>query len=241
MDKIIKRTEYVKKYALRRTNIKRAAKTKRRLGEYKEQSRNAAADRQKQIEAYRIARREDWLLGPLAPRRDAGKGAETHGTLSQTFIKGPANPGKRKEWCIERGDRVVITGENERDRGKIGMVKELRKKEEEVIIDKLNLVRRPSAIFLGHIQEPTALLAKSSCYSRVEMARLTAEQCDVAVPPHLLVNDPDKTPFRRMEFPVPLSSVRLVYRIADPETGITQDTIIEYACPSSTPSLTIPI
>lgn len=39
--------------------------------------------------------------------------------------------------------------------------------------------------------------------------------------------DPDKRPIRTIEKPVPLTSVRLVYPLADPETGVTRDVIIK--------------
>lgn len=47
----------------------------------------------------------------------------------------------------------------------------------------------------------------------------------------MLVTDPDKTPTRTIEFPIPLSSVRLVRPIHDPITGQTKDTIIASLAP----------
>jgi large subunit ribosomal protein L24 len=39
--------------------------------------------------------------------------------------------------------------------------------------------------------------------------------------------DPDKRPVRSIETPVPLSSVRLVHALTDPETGVTRDVIVK--------------
>ena len=49
---------------------------------------------------------------------------------------------------------------------------------------------------------------------------------DVAVPDYMLVNEPDKTPRRTVEAPLPLSSVNLVYPLPNPTTGELRDVII---------------
>ena len=43
-------------------------------------------------------------------------------------------------WGIVAGDRVAVTGEKERDRGKIGIVREVRREAEEVVVERINLV-----------------------------------------------------------------------------------------------------
>ena len=96
----------------------------------------------KDIRAARTARREDWLLGPLAPRRDIGDAKGSYGTISTDRLQGVEKAdGDWKDWCIVAGDRVVVVEDGHRDRGKIAAVREVREKAEECIVLGLNLVR----------------------------------------------------------------------------------------------------
>ncbi len=93
------------------------------------------------IMAARTARREDWLMGPLAPRRDVGNSKDTYGTVSSRQLRAPKKEkSQRKDWCIREGDRVVIVAAKHRDRGKIGHVKSVREVAEECTISGLNMV-----------------------------------------------------------------------------------------------------
>jgi large subunit ribosomal protein L24 len=57
---------------------------------------------------------------------------------------------------------------------------------------------------------------------------ITIWQIDVAVPAYMVdEQDPDKRPIRTIPKPVPLTSVRLVYPLSDPQTGVTRDVIIK--------------
>ncbi|KAI9866910.1 MAG: hypothetical protein M1830_005879, partial [Pleopsidium flavum] len=137
----------------------------------------------------RITRREDWQLGPLAPKRDVGAQKDTYGTGNSRLMRGLELPEseRTKEWPVAEGDRVVLM--EGRDKGKIGVVKTTKKETEELTVEGLNMV-------------------------------------DVAIPEHMLVNEIDKRPVRAYEAPVPLSSVRLVYPLPHPETGVVRDVII---------------
>ncbi|KAG6986428.1 GTP-binding protein rhoA [Physcia stellaris] len=137
MDKIIRRTEYAKAYRARQKLREAASRKKHQRSNIVEEHRQVGVARHKIIKEHKAARREDWLLGPLAPRRDAGAGAATFGTVPQQLLNVPEAL-ERKKWGIRKGDRVA---------------------------------------------------------------------CDVAMPEHLLVNDPDKTPSRAIEVPIPLSSL----------------------------------
>ena len=52
-------------------------------------------------------------------------------------------------------------------------------------------------------------------------------QVDVIVPDYMLAAEQDKTPYRTMDAPVPLSAVRLVCPLPDPNTGSRRDVIIK--------------
>jgi large subunit ribosomal protein L24 len=116
-----------------------AAKKARRkvIADNSEQSR----ERNSLIRAARVARREDWQLGLLAPRRDVGEGAETYGTVGKKLVEGvkKRRPDK-KDWGIRTGDRVVVTGTWEREKGRIGEVAEVKSEKGEVVVKGLNLV-----------------------------------------------------------------------------------------------------
>lgn len=92
------------------------------------------------------ARHEDWELGPLAPRRDIGSKKDTYGAVPFRVIERVDKPeGTWKDWGIRQGDRVVVVGKKERDRGRIGTVTEVSQKSETVTVEGINTVNlRPS-------------------------------------------------------------------------------------------------
>lgn len=91
--------------------------------------------------AARLTRREDWLLGPLAPKRDVGTTKDTYGALDARRLRGVEKPKNQgKDWGIVEGDRVVIVLDGHRERGKIGKVREVRKDAEECFVTGLNRV-----------------------------------------------------------------------------------------------------
>lgn len=141
MQKIIRATNRAKTQARRKSVIEKA---QNKRSEYIYQRYNEKVrdqDFRSAVRAARSARREDWLLGPLAPRRDVGEMKDVYGTVNirqlQRVDKGD---GRWKDWCIREGDRVVITGSKQRDRGKIGIVSSVNEKAEDCIVKGFNLV-----------------------------------------------------------------------------------------------------
>ncbi len=103
------------------------------------------------VKAARITRREDWELGPLAPKRDVGSQKDTYGTIHTNRMRGQElTPKERKEinpegWKhsnIVVNDRVVLMEGH--DKGKIGKVIELDSKRQEVTVEGLNMVSTSS-------------------------------------------------------------------------------------------------
>lgn len=103
-----------------------------------------------QLKTARFNRRDDYELGPLAPKRDVGDWAEKWGTINSQRSRGQElsdwqlekilEPwgGKGKKLLIRAGDRVVLL--EGRDKGKIGVIKEIDEKRAEATVKGLNQV-----------------------------------------------------------------------------------------------------
>ena len=75
------------------------------------------------VKAERANRREDWMLGPLAPNRAAGKDGGSYGLLNFQFITPPVvPPAEREEYFnFAVNDRVVVV--KGREKGKIARIR----------------------------------------------------------------------------------------------------------------------
>lgn len=106
------------------------------------------------IKASKIARREDWELGPLAPRRDVGLSGETYGTLPSKQLK-PTNKmrDERRNWGIHVGDRVCVTGTEQRERGKIGKVIKVDNRSQTCVVGGVNVVCGLSLLALSAVPQ----------------------------------------------------------------------------------------
>lgn len=153
-----------------------ATNKRRKVRVYQKQIDQSLQDRastlRTRIHEARTVRREDWILGPLAPRRDIGDGQ--YGTVTKRDLKGvtkglargvltkrdnggvtaTGKSGKKgvgmswEQSLIYEGDRVAImsvTGPESRDKGEIGTVTEVRKGTREVVIEGLNMVCLPTS------------------------------------------------------------------------------------------------
>lgn len=147
MQKVIRRSALAKAQAVRRLarrkerDIRITNKSKREQENYVK--KEVATD----IKAARLARREDWELGPLAPKRDVGLKKDTYGTVNTMRLRGreltleerlKLNPEGGRYPTIVAGDRVVIL--QGRDKGKIGKVAALDAARQEVTVEGLNMV-----------------------------------------------------------------------------------------------------
>lgn len=199
MQKVIRRTAMAERQAARRL-AKRKDKAQREWAKSnREQVNFARKDEVAQIKKAKLVRREDYELGPLAPRRDVGDAKETYGTILGQRIRGQPLDYRKIEKVLEpfggkylnivAGDRVVLI--EGRDKGKIGKVSKIDAKNGELTVEGLNMV-------------------------------------DVEVPKWMqTAEESDKRPIRSMEKPVPFSSVRLVFPLNDPATGTTRDVIVK--------------
>ncbi|CZT45161.1 related to ribosomal protein YmL40, mitochondrial [Rhynchosporium secalis] len=199
MQKVFRHTVLAEKQAARRSARRLDKDLRLKWKNRREQNNYHRKDETKQIKEARFARREDYELGPLAPRRDVGDKTDTYGAVSLNRMQGRTLHGKEKDeilkfWggkhlTIVKNDRVVIL--EGRDKGKIGVVKTIDKLRAECTVIGLNLM-------------------------------------DVQVPKYMISKDEaDQRPVRTIEQPVSLKSVRLVVPIKDSETGPRRDVIVK--------------
>lgn len=92
------------------------------------------------IRAEKQRRREDWMRGPLAPKRDAGPEGKAFGALSPQAMNPPTIPKhlRRKYINIAPGDRVCVIKGN--DKGKINEVTRVDPGNETVTVKDTNMV-----------------------------------------------------------------------------------------------------
>ena len=139
MQKVLSRSALAKRQAERRATKKAAEKAiEKRRTSWRERKQISGLNKTI-YRAERAARREDWILGPLAPRRDVGEAAKTYGALPPGLTRGFEKV-EWKEHGIVQGDRVAVAIRGHRDEGKIGTVLELSKEREECVVEGLNRV-----------------------------------------------------------------------------------------------------
>lgn len=148
MQNVIRKTALARNQAQRK--VIRAEKVARRKEAKSALMQRFAFDRQEldNIRAQKKNAREDWLRGPLAPRRDVGVDGRTYGAFAPHTMNPPAIPKhlRRKFFNFVPGDRVcVIRG---REKGNIDTITEVNHENETVTLKNTNIVRSAStAIF----------------------------------------------------------------------------------------------
>ncbi|EKG21297.1 KOW domain-containing protein [Macrophomina phaseolina MS6] len=139
MQKVIQRTAMAKRQAARKAQkiaeLDKAfdkRQNRKELQQIKSMTNKTIVDARKR-------RREDWLLGPLAPRRDVGEWREKYATIDSRRIQLPAaDPDTKLELApFAQGDRVVML--KGRDKGKIGEVSEFDDESQTVRVKGLNV------------------------------------------------------------------------------------------------------
>ena len=156
MQAVIRRTVLAEKQAARRLVKRRTKNNHEQMKTRREHERFAQKDVTGDIKNARRARREDYDLGPLAPRRNVGLKEETYGTVHTNRLRGPeltmeerlkVNPSGGRYSNIVNGDRVVLL--EGPDKGRIGKVQGFDYKRQELTVQGLNMVclsRSPSPV-----------------------------------------------------------------------------------------------
>lgn len=92
------------------------------------------------IKAERENRREDWMLGPLAPNRLAGQDGGGYGMLNFQSVRPPVvfTAERERYFNFAVNDRVVVV--KGREKGKIGKIKEVDQERQTVALFDVNIV-----------------------------------------------------------------------------------------------------
>jgi large subunit ribosomal protein L24 len=168
MQRILRINVQSRNQTLRATRKAERAALNRDWGIYNDRLSRTERKRQEYIRAEKKSRREDWMLGPLAPKRDIGAKTDFYGVVDTLLLqgapfpdrmyKGPKSEGwspvgmegrieEQVEWegtgnegNVVEGDRVVVVRGKPGLVGQIGKVKEVSRDSKEVKIEGLNLV-----------------------------------------------------------------------------------------------------
>lgn len=141
MQRLLRRTALAKRQS--ENKAKKVLAQERRLEEKRAWRQRNALDRLR-LDAKkdeRLRRREDWMRGPLAPRRDAGLDAQHYGTIAPTALQAPPVPAhkRRKYINFAPGDRACIM--KGPDKGKISTVTAIDAETETATLKFTNMVR----------------------------------------------------------------------------------------------------
>ncbi|OTB04144.1 hypothetical protein M426DRAFT_320993 [Hypoxylon sp. CI-4A] len=197
MQKILRRVATAERVAAKRTKTKDLKWFKKQKKEqYTEQQQQLAMVKE-EFSTAKQAIKDDWALGPLAPRRDVGEWAGAKGAIHEarytTYGRiSLAMRNRRCQWAggaynlnLATGDRVVLI--DGPDKGRIGKIMQIDHDKAEVTVEGLN---------------------KSNIRVQAEL------------------RGDDDPPVINMELPIPISGIRLVHPIKDASTGVTKDVII---------------
>lgn len=160
MQKVLRINLNARNQALQKARRKHLKDLRSKWAEHDDHRVVLDRDTRNLIKTERKQRREDWVAGPLAPKRDVGLQNGVYGSLNSAFMRGPDVPdadskwpkskgddligddwkGKGNEGNLVEGDRVCVVRGADAILGKIGTIKELSRERRELTIEGLNTV-----------------------------------------------------------------------------------------------------
>jgi large subunit ribosomal protein L24 len=140
MQKVLRRSLLARNQALRKTRRDDKKELKRAVKEFQRDRIMRDKTLRGYVKAERSARREDWLLGPLAPQRDVGDQKGLYGTMNPMAVRQPKVPERQRPEYLNFavGDRVVVV--RGRPKGKISEIKTINEEAMTVTLEGLNTV-----------------------------------------------------------------------------------------------------
>lgn len=140
MQRVLRRNLLARNQALRRQRREIEEKLKDEKRKVRQERFEGARSTRSIIKSERTRRREDWLLGPLAPNRLAGKDSGGYGMLNLQDTRLPTvlQADRPKYLNVAVDDRVVVrTG---REKGKIGKIMHIDEERQTVSLADVNIV-----------------------------------------------------------------------------------------------------
>ncbi|PGH04085.1 hypothetical protein AJ79_07185 [Helicocarpus griseus UAMH5409] len=140
MDKVVRRAALAANQAKRKARIQAARDRRDEIRKYFQERQRYERLLRDRVHAERKTRREDWLKGPLAPKRDAAELDGVYGTLPPQLMNGVELPREDRTGFVNFavGDRVVVV--KGRERGKIGIVGSVDVKTRMVTVNEMNAI-----------------------------------------------------------------------------------------------------
>ncbi|KAJ5625947.1 hypothetical protein N7510_002256 [Penicillium lagena] len=139
MQRVIQRTTAARKQAqqkILKNSKKPDPETKRQQFRAQVEYNKALAQQKKDAVKNR---REDWIKGPLAPKRDSGLEVFSYGGVSPQLVQPPPLPKhkRRKHVLFAPGDRVCVV--NGKEKGKISEISGVKEEEDMVFLKNTNM------------------------------------------------------------------------------------------------------
>lgn len=140
MQRVLSRNLLARNQALKQSRRRNEKQLKEKLRNIKQGTIVRGRLERSNIKAEQTNRREDWMLGPLAPNRLIGKDGGNYGLLPTEAIRPPEvlERDRPKFFNFAVNDRVVVV--KGRERGKIGKVKDIDLDMQTVTLAGINMV-----------------------------------------------------------------------------------------------------
>lgn len=163
MQKVLRINLNARNQALKKARRSHLKDMRKQWGQHDDHKIYQLRETRNMVKTERQERREDWISGPLAPKRDVGLKHGNYGTLDSQFMQSPDIPGALSKWPkskgddligddwkgtgnhgnLVEGDRVCVIRGTDAIRGQIGIIKEVFPERAELTIDGLNIVCLP--------------------------------------------------------------------------------------------------
>jgi large subunit ribosomal protein L24 len=150
MKRLLRRTEVAKKQLQRKLDAEKAKQSRVRDNQSRQHLVQQEKIRRQIVVDARQFAREDWKMGPLAPRRDVGEWREAFGTANTQLVQKVPLPKpelkrvRKVAPYVWTGDRVVVT-----DGPSKGIISEVEEQDFESMTVKVRRVNQVCAALLA--------------------------------------------------------------------------------------------